>query len=103
MGEMGGGEHGSVAAEYEQKLRRVRHSLARLAFRAVRQAVSRLFVNKGLYAARGEPFQQWRNNNGEIRTARARDDADGLKGFSWMHVRLRFYPRLFLRACRKYS
>src|SRR5260370_25362798 len=71
-GEMGGGEHGAVAAEYEQKLRRVSYALARLPLRSAWQRTSGFLVNESLYAARSEPFQQWRDNHSRSPTARAR-------------------------------
>ena len=45
-GQAGGGEHGAVAAKHEKKLRSVSYALARLALRAVRQAVGCLLVNE---------------------------------------------------------
>jgi negative regulator of replication initiation len=97
------GEQSAIAAKHEQELRCVRNLLASVTFRTVRQAVCRLFVDKSLYSSRFEPFQQWGNNDGEIRAAGAGNDAYGLKGLSGVHVRLRFYPMVFLRAWRKYS
>src|SRR5437016_10994710 len=81
------GQHGAVTPEHEEKLRCVCHALTRQTFRTVRQAVGRLFVNESLNAAGLEPFQQWRNNDDEIRAARARNDAYGLKRLSGGHVR----------------
>src|SRR5256885_1076058 len=97
-GQTRGSKHGAVTPKHEQKLRGVRHALASLTFRTIRQTVSRLFVDKNFYAMRFKPLQQWRNNNGEVRTARARNDADGLKSLSGAHVLPRFYSRVFLRA-----
>src|SRR5438132_12418610 len=72
------GQHGAVTPEHEEKLRCVCHALTRQIFRTVRQAVSRLFVNDSLNAAGFEPFQQWRNNDAEIRASSAINDVYGL-------------------------
>ncbi len=98
-----GGKHGAVTPKHEEKLGCICHALARQTLRTVWQTLSRLFVNESLYATRIEPFQQWRNNDDEIRAARARNNAYGLKRLSGVHVRKGFYSRAFLRAWRKYS
>src|SRR6266446_6812091 len=97
------GQHRAITPKHEEKLRCVGYALTRQTFRTIGQTLSRLFVNERLYAACFEPFQQWRNNDDEIRAARARNDAYGLKRLSGMHVRKGFYSRAFLRAWRKYS
>src|SRR5712672_3573010 len=90
-GETSGSEHSAVAAKYEKKLRCVCDVLASLTFRSVRERIRRFLVEESAYAARFQPFQQRRNDNGEIRAARAGNDANGLKGLTGVHVRLRFY------------
>ena len=102
-GKARGGEHRAVTPEHEEKLRCVCHALTRQTLRTIRQTLSCLFVNESLNATRAEPFQQWRNNDDEIRAARARNDAYGLERLSGVHVRKGFYSRAFLRAWRKYS
>ena len=97
------GKQSAVSPKHDQKLRCVRNALASLTFRTIQQTVGRFLVNEGLYAAGCKPFQQRGNDNGEIGAAWAGNDAYGLKGLSGMHVRLRFYPRDFFRAWRKYS
>src|SRR5207253_3167161 len=74
-GKARGGEHRAVTPEHEEKLRCVGHALTRQTLRTIRQTLSCLFVNESLNATRAEPFQQWRNNDDEIRAARTRKSA----------------------------
>ncbi len=96
-------EQCAIATENEQELRSVGDLLVGVSFRAGGERSRGCFVADGADAASFQPLQKSWQKGWKRRTAWTGDDADGLEGFSGVHVSLRFYSTVFLRAWRKYS
>jgi hypothetical protein len=98
-----GGEKRAVTAEDEKEVGLASDLVAGKPVSGSGEGAGGFFIVDDAQAVLGKPFEKRRDDDGEIRAARARDDADSFEERSGRHDYLGFYFRCPLPAWRKYS
>jgi hypothetical protein len=84
-GDTCGSEERAVTAEDEKKVGLGSDLVAGKCAGGSREGAGGFFIVDDVQAALGEPFEKSRDDDGEVRTARARDDADSFEKRSGRH------------------